>query len=396
MARPVSDWVHTSETAQELPSDAANAIAAASSAPGQVATLIVPADCAWAQASGPAASVAPRPPMSVSAARVDDIAKVLRARDEPALLLLSGGALGDEGIRSAQRIAAATGARVLMSTFPARVERGAGRLAIDRLAYFPEQIMSVLEHVAHLVLVEIEEPVSFFAYPGAPSRPIPEGCRVHVLARPDENGTEALAALVEALAAKPVAPLDAPLPGAPDGALDPQSLGAIVARLQPENGIVSDESATSGLGYFLASTASPPHTYLALTGGAIGQGLPCATGAAIACPERTVIALQADGGGMYTVQALWTQARESLNVKTIICANQEYRVLRWELARAGVQNLGPAATALTDLGNPALDWVSLARGMGVPGAAADTAEGFTQALGRALATPGPYLIEARL
>ncbi|MCP4003678.1 MAG: acetolactate synthase large subunit [bacterium] len=393
LANPVSNWVRTSKSARELPGDGATAIAEATSVPGSVSTLIIPADCAWEEAPEAARPIAPTPARAVASSSIDAVASALRG-GESVLLLLGGRALREPGLRAAARIASGNGARVLMDTFPARVERGAGLPFVDKLPYFPEQIIALLKTVSHLVLVETLAPVSFFAYPGVPSRLAPDGCTVHTLAEPDQDGAGALEALADALAAPKASVPDATLPALPSGALTPDSLGAALACLQPENAIVMDESATSGRGHLLASAASPPHTMLSLTGGAIGQGLPCATGAAVACPDRTVIALQADGSGMYTLQSLWTQAREGLDVKTIICANREYRILKIELARADIVKPGPAATALTNLAQPVIDWVSLARGMGVPGESAETAEELISALGRAFATPGPYLIEA--
>jgi acetolactate synthase-1/2/3 large subunit len=217
-----------------------------------------------------------------------------------------------------------------------------------------------------------------------------------VLARPGEDEEGALLALAEALGARGVPAPPRAAPAAPSGALDPASLGATLAALQPEGAVVVDESATSGLPYSLAAPAAPPHSVLGLTGGAIGQGLPCAVGAAIACPERRVIALQADGSGLYTLQALWTMAREALDVTVVVCANRAYRILQVELARAGVPEPGPKARALTELARPELDWVALARGFGVPASRAETADALAAALRRAFATPGPALVECLL
>jgi acetolactate synthase-1/2/3 large subunit len=174
------------------------------------------------------------------------------------------------------------------------------------------------------------------------------------------------------------------------------ALGQTLAALQPDGAIVVDEGATSGLAWFALSAAAPPHDCLSLTGGAIGQGLPSAVGAALACPDRKVVAFQADGSGMYTLQSLWTMARESLDVTVVVAANRAYRILQAELGRAGIFEPGPKAASLTDLTHPELDWVSLAKGMGVPGTRVDTAEAFADAFRRAIAAPGPKLIEALL
>jgi acetolactate synthase I/II/III large subunit len=269
---------------------------------------------------------------------------------------------------------------------------------VEKLPYFPEQAIEMLSRFAFLILAGTSEPVSFFGYPGIPSRLIPEGCAPVVLSRPDEDTVGALETLADRLNAgkdKGIA-VQAGRPARPVGALTPRSLGEAVAALQPEGTIIMDEGATSGLPHFLASAGAPRFTYLTITGGAIGQGLPCATGAALACPDRKVVALQADGSGMYTLQALWTQAREGLDVTTIVCANRSYRVLRVELARAGVTEPGPQAAALTDLTRPVIDWVKLARGMGVRAARVETADALVLEFERALAEPGPNLIEAIL
>jgi len=396
LARPVSAWVRTSRSSKELAGDVAEAISAAWRPPGQVATLIAPADCQWDPADGPARpgprEGLPRP----DAGTVEAVARRLRESARPALLL-GLGALREAGLRAAARVAAATGAALLCEVFPTRIERGAGLPRVEKLPYFPEQAQQRLAACDSLVLAGARAPVSFFGYPGVASRLAPEGAEM-LLATPDQDAAAALGDLADALGApaRTPAPPDLPLPAAPSGALTPATLGAVLARLQPEGAIVVDEGATSGLPYFLAAEAAPPHAYLTLTGGAIGQGLPCATGAALACPQRKVIALQADGSGFYTLQALWTQAREQLDVVTLICANRSYRILQVELARAGIAEPGPNARSLTDLSHPAADWTALARGFGVPATRAQTAEELAQALAAALASPGPALIEAIL
>jgi acetolactate synthase-1/2/3 large subunit len=396
LASPVSAWVRTTRTSKELASDFAEAISAAWRPPGQVATLIAPADCQWDPADGPARprprEAFPRPDF----ANVEATARRLRQSATPALLL-GHGALREAGLRAAARIAAATGASLLCEVFPTRIERGAGRPRLEKLPYFPEQAQQRLAGCDVLVLAGAREPVSFFGYPGVASRLAPDGAGT-VLATPDEDAAAALEALADALGAPARAPAAAelPRPAMPGGALTPAALGAILARLQPEGAIVVDEGATSGLAYFSAAESAPPHSYLALTGGAIGQGMPCATGAALACPQRKVISLQADGSGFYTLQALWTQAREQLDVVTLICANRSYRILQLELARAGIAEPGAKARALTDLSHPTPDWTALARGFGVPATRAQTAEELHHALSAALAAPGPCLIEAIL
>ncbi len=397
LATPVSEWVRSTKCPEDLAADGAEAIAASLSAPGRVATLIVPADCALGDAPGPAEPRKPERARAVDGSRIDDVAKTLRS-GEPSALLLGPPATRESTLRTAGCISGATGCRLLCDTFPTRVERGGGLPAVERVGYFPEQALHQLGNVAHLIIVGTRAPVAFFGYPDLPSSLVPEGCRVHVLAEPDEDVAGALDALADGLGATPGGASAAPESSfeRPTGALTPQSLAAAVIALQPEDAIVMDEGATSSGAYFPTSDGAPRHTFLALTGGAIGQGLPCATGAAIACPDRPVIALQADGSAAYTLQALWTQARESLDVTTILCANRAYRILQLELRRAGIAEPGPHARDLTDLSGPAIDWEGIATGFGVPAATATTADGLVRELARALGEPGPHLIEAVL
>jgi acetolactate synthase-1/2/3 large subunit len=396
LANPVSGWVRSVRRAEDIAADTVAAIEAALAPPGQVATLIVPADCQWNEAHGVAATARRVAPAAVASDRIERAARALR--DGDAALFLGGVALRGAGLRAAARVRAASGARLLHDVFVARLERGADLPAIERLPYFPEQAIAALANVRSLVLAGTREPVSFFGYPNVPSRLAPEACERIELAAPDEDVVGALDALADALGAPREVPAlpRAPLPGVPSGTLDVATLGQSVAALQPEGAIVVDEAATSGAVWFALAGSAPRHTVLGLTGGAIGQGLPTAVGAAIACPQRKVIALQADGSGMYTAQALWTMARESLDVVVVLCANRAYRILQLEVARAGIAEPGPAARALTELSNPTLDWCALARGMGVPAARATDADSFVKEFSRALADPGPALIEAWL
>ncbi len=396
LASPVSGWVRKCATSTSLPPDVADAIAAALDPPGQVATLIVPQDCTWDRVPGPAAPVKPRARATVPDLRVGAAAVAL-ASGAPSALFLGGSALRAPALAAAARIAQATGCALIHETFAARIERGAGLPAVERLPYFPEQGAERLRGLAHLVLAGAREPVAFFGYPDHPSRLAAGTTRVSMLADAAEDVTgalEALALRVKAPARVPMATLERV--GIPSGPLTTGALGQALAALQPENAIVVDEGATSGLAYFALAAGAPAHDCLTLTGGAIGQGLPAAVGAALACPDRKVIAFQADGSGMYTLQSLWTCARESLDVVVVVAANRSYRILQVEVARAGIAEPGAQARALTDLSHPALDWVSLARGMGVPAQSADTAENFIAAFRRALAEPGPCLIEAVL
>ena len=387
----MSRWVRESREAASLAQDAAAAIAAAQEAPGGVATLILPADCQAGEVPGPTRPILPAPALRPTADRIERVAAALR-RERNAGLYLGGRALSARGQLAAGRVAQATGCRLFSETFPARFERGAGLPRVDRLPYFPEWVISFLEDLRKLVLAATTEPVAFFGYPGIPSRLKPEGCEVLTLAAPEEDVEAALEALADAIGAPAAAPAPVEKQQGPEGELTAEAEGRLLAVLQPEGAIVVDESATTGLGYFEAAAASPRHSLLTLTGGSIGMGPCCATGAAIACPDRTVINFQGDGGAMYTLQALWTQAREHLHVVTLICANRAYRILQVESARAGVES-GEKALSLTDLSRPQLDWVQLARGMGVEASRADSVGSLHRALSVALAEPGPHLIE---
>jgi acetolactate synthase-1/2/3 large subunit len=396
LASPMSGWVRSVKSAQTLAADTAAAVAASLAPPGQVSTLIVPADCQWDPASGPASAPARTHRATVAGSTVDRVAKILHA-GKPAALLLGGAALSLRGLRAGARIAARSGCKLMSETFAARIERGAGIPAPERLPYFPEQALEALDGMQTLVLAGALSPVAFFGYPGLPSSLVPKGCEVEVLAGVAEDIEAALEALAEALSApKSVAEPEAKRPATPSGKLTPVSLGAALAALQPDNAIIMDESATSGGPYGAMAAGARPHTCLALTGGAIGQGLPCATGAALACPDRRVIALQADGSGMYTIQALWTQAREGLNVTTLLCSNRAYRILQMEAARAGNTEPGPKARSLTELAPPEIGWAQIARGMGVNAARVETADDLVRKLGDALAAGGPSLLEVVL
>ena len=322
------------------------------------------------------------------------VARTLRS-GEPCVILLGGTAVRRPGLEAASRIAQATGARLLCETFPARLERGAGIPAVDRLAYLAEFAAGQLAGTRQLILAGARAPVSFFAYPGRPSSLVPDEGQVSMLAGGADDVPGALAALADLVApdTKPL-PHEPERPPLPDGDLTGESAAAVLGALLPEAAIVSDEANTSGLWLPGATAGAPPHDWLTLTGGAIGQGLPLATGAAIACPDRKVIALEADGSAMYTISALWTHAREGLDVTTIVFNNRSYAILGMELERVGARASGNAARGLLDLSRPDLDFVALGAGMGVPAGRARTADEFADQLQQALAEPGPHLIEA--
>ncbi|PQA89546.1 acetolactate synthase large subunit [Hyphococcus luteus] len=395
IAGPVSDWVHASPSAEGLAVDGAAAVAAAREFPGQIATLIVPADAAWGEAGVPAAPVAPPAPPVPEDSRVESARAALMA-GEPAVLFLGGPALTEEALIQAARISQATGARLVCETFPARLQRGGARPLVERLPYFGEAALDALQGVRHMVLAGADAPVAFFAYPGKPSVLVPEDAECLTLAAPREDALAGLTALADALEApkQPQSASPAPLPPIPSGPLNVMGLGAVIAAHLPEGAIVSDEGATAGIALFPMTAGAKPHDWLTLTGGAIGQGLPLAIGAAIAAPDRKVVSLQADGSGLYTVQALWTMAREELDIVTVLINNSSYAILNIELQRVGAQNPGPKAMSLLDLSNPSISWTQIAEGFGVPAVKVETVEDLDKAFADAMAEKGPRLIEA--
>jgi len=391
LARPVSGWLRSADPLGSLGRDAAAAVTAARS--GTIATLIAPHDAQLRETAETAVAEAPRPPARPSAASVETSARLL-SRAGKGALLLGGDGLSERGLRAAARVAAATGCTLWCDTFPARLERGGDLPDVQRVAYFPERAIDDFSGISGVVLAGTRSPVAFFGYPGIPSRIIDEQTETAKLAHPDEDVGAALEDLADAVGAPPRNASAPPTRRSdrPTGLLTPESVAAAVVGLQPEGAIVMDEGLTAARAYFSAAASAPRHSYLALTGGAIGQGLPCATGAALACPDRPVIALQADGSGMYTLQALWTQAREGLDVTTLILANRGYQILAVELARAGIGEPGPASRSLMAF-DPVPSWTQLARGFGVPAVAVKDSTDLWRELERALAEPGPHLIE---
>ena len=391
-----SGWIMSSTSAGTVAADGARAFAASLEPPGQIATLILPADTAWNAAEG-AAPPLPKPkPTPVSSEAVDRVARALRS-GKRAALLIRGAPLHGPGLEAAGAVAEASGCRLMCDTFAPRLARGAGRVKVERIPYFAEQILEALSAVEILILVGAKPPVSFFAYPDKASWGAAPGTEILHLAHAHEDGGQALAALAEALGAKGQGPrAEFNLPDAPSGRLNQYTVGAAIARHLPEGAIVSDEGATSGGGSQAATATGRPHDWLTLTGGSIGQGVPLATGAAVACPDRKVVCLQGDGGAMYTLQALWTQAREKLDVVTVLFANRSYAILNVELARVGAMNVGPRALSMLDLRQPDLDFVKLAEGMGVEASRAETIEEFEDQFAGAMAAKGPRLIEVVL
>ena len=392
LAGSVSGWVRRTGAAAEVAADAAEAIAASRSG-SSISTLILPADTSWSDGAQPAPMV-PAQPAGADPLLAPEVLQVLRL-GEPTVIMVGGDATRGPGLAAATRIGEATGARLLCETFPTRLERGAGVPAVERLAYFAEAATAQLDGAKHLVLAGAKSPVSFFAYPGMPSDLVPAGCEVHVLAE-HTGAADALAALADEIAPGTVAAVAAASrPQLPIGALTSASAAEVIGALLPEQAIVVDESNTSGLLLPQATAGAPAHDWLTLTGGAIGYGIPTAVGAAVAAPDRPVLCLESDGSAMYTISGLWTQARENLNVTTVVYDNSAYDILRIELARVGAGSTpGPRALDLLDLSRPTMDFVKISEGMGVPARRVTTAEEFADALQAAFAEPGPHLIDA--
>ncbi|MDE8345230.1 MAG: acetolactate synthase large subunit [Acidocella sp.] len=400
LAHSVSAFVVEAASAATVGADAAAAIAAARAFPGQVATLILPADTAWDTGGMVAATLPAAGAKPVAPATIETVAALLGS-GKPTMLLIGGAAMAAAPLLAAWRIAHHTGAKILLERSPARLPRGRKRAPVERIPYPIDQGIAAFAGIAQLILVNTGEPVSFFAYPGKPGRLYPADCVITVLSLPDEDGPAALAALAARLGVSEARPADAPpdpgpLPGpATGGAADPiapEAFAQSLAALMPPDAIIIDEAISFGRGFFPRTHAAPPHDWLMLTGGAIGAGIPMAVGAAIGAPGRRVIALQADGSAMYSLAGLWTQAREALDVTTIILSNRKYAILLGELAGVGA-NPGRTALEMMDLSNPDLDWCQIAGGMGVPAARATGLDELNTQLAASLNRPGPFLIE---
>jgi acetolactate synthase-1/2/3 large subunit len=397
VARTHSKWLHTSRAASEIGRDAAEAVVAARTAPGQIATLIIPADVSWSD-GGSIATVPglPKPPLP-DAQTVERAAAMLRSGLRTAILIAGNGLYG-KGLVSAGRIAAATGAKLLAPYPITRLQRGAGIPRVDRVQYVLEQGIEQFKEFRQLILVGAQAPVMYFAYPGKNSVFTSPDCEIHKLASPGEDYVGALDALAAALAVRSIelAAEKAERPAMPSGEITLQGLAAAVGALLPENAIVVDESVTSGRGLMAATKGAPPHEWLGNTGGSIGIALPLAVGSAVACLDRRILCLTADGSAMYTPQALWTMGREGLNVTTVVFANRDYAVLKREFSYLGVGSPGPRAAEMLEIGRPDLDWTLLAKGMGVPGRRVNSLDQFGKALRAGLEGEGPMLIEVPL
>jgi acetolactate synthase-1/2/3 large subunit len=396
LARPNSLWVKSADTADVVAATAAEAVAASYGPPGGSASLILPADAAWNETRNLTAKAVVPTRAAPAGGAVDAVAKALRAAKKP-VILLGGQAARAQALVQASRLAA-HGLRVMVDTFVARQPRGAGTFAPARMQYFGEAALADLEGVDLMVFVGTVTPVAFFAYPNRPSVLVPEGCATMTLADRAEDSVAGLAALADALGAPaqgPVQPLKRP-DAAAAGPLTPQSAGVAIARHLPEGAIICDDSVTSGGGVAVPCMTAQPHDVLALTGGAIGIGVPLAVGAGVAAPDRKIVALSGDGSAMYTVQALWSLARENIDCTVVVFANHSYRILNIEMGRTGSGNPGPSASKLLDLGDPRIDWVSMAKAQGLPAVRCETAEAFETAFAGAMAQKGPMFIEAAI
>jgi acetolactate synthase-1/2/3 large subunit len=398
LARPLSHWVRRVESPQSVAWDVSTAIAKASETPGQIATLILPGDTSWQEAGEqvlpPAVTAVPKAP---DAARIEHIAGVLRS-GEPALIILAGTATRGPALELAGKVKAATGVRLATQFFTARIERGAGRVPLERIPYAVPQAQEFLGRFKHIITVETTEPIAFFSYPDKPSLLKATGTSVHKLVEAGEDSIAAFDMLVEALGARAAVPFlqlrsDAT---APSGQLGPATIAQALAAALPEHCILVDESLTTGRETMGLTVGAAPHDLINNMGGSIGYATPVATGAALACPDRRVFCMVGDGSAMYTIQSLWTQAREGLNITTIIFANNSYAILKAEYANMGAGAPGPQAMAMIDIDRPRIDWLAMARSMGVPAVAVETAEGFHQAMVNSIREQGPTLIEVRL
>jgi acetolactate synthase-1/2/3 large subunit len=391
-ARGVSGWVRTASDVATVGADAAAAAQAAMVAPGQIATLILPSDTSWNEGGIVAAPLPRLPTPTAAPSQIDEAVRILKQGGGRKVALMIGyGGVDEEGVMLAHRIGLATGCRVMGDT-SGKTPRGQGRPTLERVPYVVDAAVAAMAGVEHMILVAAKKPVTFFAYPGKPLSGMPAGTQYHVLARREQDPLDALRRLAEALHVPSASPIDnGEKPHVGTGPITPESFGATVAALLPEGAVVADESITYGRGLGVMKAAAP-HDWMNPTGGAIGGGLPLAVGAAVGSPGRRVINLQADGSAMYTVQSLWTMARERLDVTTIILSNRKYQILLGELANVGA-NPGRTALEMMDLGNPDLNWQKMAEAMGVEGARTDTADGLADLMNGALSRPGPFLIE---
>jgi acetolactate synthase-1/2/3 large subunit len=396
VARNCSKWVKTSQETSKIGADAAEAIKVATGQPNQIATLILPADVSWGEGGEAVTDFYQPEPKPASEDTVNKIAEVLKSAGKKTAILLGRRVTLENGLVAASKISEKTGAKLYTEVFPTRLQRGAGLPYVERLAYLAEMASVQLSGYDHLILIDAKAPVSFFGYPGKKSYLVPDDCQLHDLVTKEQDALKSLDALVVAVGATDTAPKlqEATRPDLAAGKLNAEKIAQAVGALLPTNAIISDEAQTSGLKIPFYTAGAPKHDLLTLTGGAIGQGLPVAVGAAVAAKNRPVLALVGDGSSMYTIQSLWTIVAEKLDVTTVIMNNGSYAILNIELERVGAEKVGSKAKAQLDISNPGLDFVSIAKGMGMPAERVRTAEEFNSALERAFREPGPHLIDA--
>lgn len=399
LSRPLSHWVRRVESSDSIPWDTATAVAQAASHPGRIATLILPGDSSWQETGAfpirlPTVQKTPKIP---DISRIESVARILRS-GESVMLVLANKATRGLALELAGRIAAGTSCRLGTQFFTARIERGSGRVPLERIPYAVDKALMFLKDIRHIVTVETREPVAFFSYPNKPSLLKAEGAQVHTLVEADEDSALSFEMLIDALGLKGKSSLvQKPMEVVPPtGELSPISIARALVAAIPEDCIVVDESLTTGRETMGFTAGAKPHDLINNMGGSIGYATPVATGAALACPERRVFCMVGDGSAMYTIQSLWTQAREGLNVTTIIFANNQYAILKDEYNNMGAGTPGPQAMAMIDIGRPNINWVAMARSMGVPGVSVSTAERLYEEMCRSVREPGPQLIEVKL
>lgn len=394
---PVSDYVVTINDVDDVGAETAKAVQQANSWPGKISTVILPADMAWTETAAvgdPLLGDAPKP---VIKEEVEAVATALKS-GKKAVIFMSGAVLMDPGLNMAGKVQAATGCTLLAQTSNRRIDRGAGRVVVNKLPYPVDQALETLKDYEVVILLGTKEPVSFFAYPNKPSRLSPDGAEILKLAGPEQDTLGALEMLIELLDAGDVDPVVAEYEEAPDisdlkGPITPEAISKVFRTHMPEDAIICDESITTGRAFYPDTKNAKPHSWLQITGGAIGDGMPLAVGAQVACPERRVIVLQSDGSAMYTNQALWTMAREGLDIAVLLFSNRCYRILEGEMKGVGVEEQGHVADGLFSLNEPEIDWCKLAESMGVTATRVDDAADLSAAVERAVSHEGPFLVE---
>ncbi len=394
LAKSSSHWVKRVRKSVEVGKAAAEAIRAARASAGQIAALILPSDASWNEGGKVATPLKPKSALKIDMRNARKAARILREKRN-VLLLLGGSALMADSQKHAAAIQVKTGCRIMAESINSYHQRGQGRLPIERVPYPAQVAIDVLKDVEHIITICSRAPLGFFAYPGFPSHHYPPKATVTSLCSVEQDAVEALAALADELSAAPAEAQTAHRPTIPKGKPSSAGLGVMLGAVIPEGAIIADESVSLGGELYTGSHAAAPHDWMMVTGGAIGYGMPCATGAAVAGAGRRVINMQADGSAMYTVQSLWTQAREKLPVTTVILSNRKYQILIAEYGNVGA-NPGPTAMNMLDLGNPDMDWVKIANGMGVEAAKTTTLEGCAELMLHSYRSPHPFLIELEI